>query len=51
MSMTRQDRQKLVLELYKQGKNTREIAKEVRMSFRDIGPILNKADEAQVFLC
>jgi hypothetical protein len=47
MSMTRQDRQKLVLELYKQGKNIREIAKEVRMSFRDIGPILNKADEAQ----
>jgi predicted transcriptional regulator len=47
MSMTRQDRQKLVLELYKQGKNIREIAKEARMSFRDIRPILNKADEAQ----
>jgi predicted transcriptional regulator len=45
MSMTRQDRQKLVLDLYNQGKNIREIAQEVRMSFRDIGSILNKADE------
>ena len=42
--MTRQDRQKLVLDLYNQGKNIREIAKEARMSFRDIGAILNKAD-------
>jgi hypothetical protein len=47
MSMTRQDRQKLVLDLYKQGKSIREIAQEARMSFRDIGSILNKADEAQ----
>ena len=37
-----------VLGLYhNQGKTTREIAKEARMSFRDIGAILNKADEAQ----
>jgi transposase len=47
MSITKQDRQKLVLELYKQGKSIREIAQEARMSFRDIGSILNKADEAQ----
>ena len=46
MSMTRQERQRLVLDLYhNQGKNIREIAKEARMSFRDIGSILNKADE------
>src|ERR1051325_5878593 len=31
-----------VLELYDQGKNTREIAKELRMSLSDIGFILKK---------
>src|SRR5918992_2932723 len=40
--MTRQERERLVLNLYNQGKTIREIAKEVRMSFRDIGVILNK---------
>jgi transposase len=39
---TRQERERLVLDLYNQGKTIREIAKEVRMSFRDIGVILNK---------
>jgi hypothetical protein len=34
-----------VLDLYNQGKSTREIAEEVRMSFRDIRAILNKAIE------
>jgi hypothetical protein len=43
--MTRQERERLVLEFYNQGKTIREIAKEVRMSFRDIGAILNKAVE------
>jgi transposase len=43
--MTRQERERLVLDLYNQGKTIREIAKEVRMSFRDIGAILNKALE------
>jgi hypothetical protein len=43
--LTRQEREKLVLELYNQGKTIREIAKEARMSFRDIGVILNKAIE------
>jgi transposase len=47
MSIIRQDRQKLVLDLYNQGKNIREIAQEVRMSFRDIGTILNKANEGR----
>ena len=38
MSIIRQERQKLVLDLYyNQGKNIREIAQEARMSFRDIG--------------
>jgi transposase len=46
MSIIRQDRQKLVLDLYyNQGKTIRDIAKEARMSLRDIGSILNKADE------
>ena len=40
--MTRQERERRVLELYNQGKTIREIAKEARMSFRDIGVILNK---------
>src|ERR687898_963888 len=43
--MTRQEKERLVLELYNQGKTIREIAKEARMSFRDIGVILNKAVE------
>ena len=48
MSITRQERENAVLDLYyNQGKNIREIAQEVRMSFRDIEPILKKADEAQ----
>jgi len=46
MSMTRQERERAVLDLYhNQGKTIRDIAKEIRMSFRDIGSILNKADE------
>jgi septal ring factor EnvC (AmiA/AmiB activator) len=48
MSMTRQEREGAVLDLYhNQGKTIRDIAKELRMSFRDIGSILNKADEAR----
>jgi hypothetical protein len=45
---TRQERERAVLDLYhNQRKTIRDIAKEARMSFRDIGAILNKADEAQ----
>src|SRR6188472_1918696 len=48
MPMTRQERERAVLDLYhNQGKTIRDISKELRMSFRDIGAILNKADEAQ----
>ena len=36
------ERESQVIELYDQGKNTREIAKELRMSLRDIGFILKK---------
>ena len=43
--ITRQDRERLVLDLYNHGKTIREIAKEARMSFRDIGAILNKVVE------
>jgi len=43
--MTRQERERLVLELYNQGKTYREISKEARISPRDIGVILNKAVE------
>src|SRR5918996_643732 len=42
--LTRQERERLVLDLYyNQGKTYREIAKEARISPRDIGVILNKA--------
>ncbi|MBV9179622.1 MAG: response regulator transcription factor [Nitrososphaeraceae archaeon] len=36
------ERERTVLELYNQGKTTREIAKEQRLSLRDIGFILKK---------
>ena len=38
-------KRKACLDLYTQGKSTREIAEEARMSFRHIGVILNKAME------
>jgi predicted transcriptional regulator len=41
--LTRQEKERLVLEQYNQGKTIRDIAKELRMSFRDIGAILKKA--------
>ena len=43
--LTRQEREKLVLDLYNQGKTYREIAKEARISPRDIGIILSKVIE------
>jgi DNA invertase Pin-like site-specific DNA recombinase len=43
--MTRQERERLVRELYNQGNTYREIAKEARISPRDIGVILNKVVE------
>jgi hypothetical protein len=40
--LTRQEKERLVINLYNQGKTIREISKEVRISFRDIGAILRK---------
>jgi transcriptional regulator len=45
MPLSRQQRERFVLELYNQGKSTREIAQEARMSFSAIGAILKKATE------
>ncbi len=45
MLLGRQEKERLVVDLYNQGKTIREIAKEARMSFRDIGVILNKTLE------
>jgi hypothetical protein len=47
MLLSRQQRERLVLDLYNQGKNTRDIAHEVGISFRDIGAILKKATQEQ----
>src|SRR5690242_17437412 len=44
--MLNSEREKLVVDLYNQGKNVREIAQEARMLFRDIGAILKKAKDA-----
>jgi len=41
--LTRQEKERLVLDLYSQNKTYREIAKEVRICPRDIGIILKKA--------
>jgi SHS2 domain-containing protein len=43
--LTRQERERLVLDLYEQGKTYREIANEARISPYDIGVILNKVIE------
>jgi hypothetical protein len=43
--LTRQERERLVRDLYNQGKIYREISREARISPRDIGVILNKAVE------
>src|SRR5215207_7929766 len=45
--LTRHEKEQLVLELYNQGKTYHEIAKEARISLRDIGPILNKSGVEQ----
>jgi predicted transcriptional regulator len=45
--LTRQEKERLVLDLYNQGKTYREIAKEARMCPRDIGVIVNKAVKEQ----
>jgi DNA invertase Pin-like site-specific DNA recombinase len=45
--LTRKEKEKLVVDLYKQGLTYAQIAKEVHVSLRDIAPILNKTGEYQ----
>jgi hypothetical protein len=45
--LTRLERDQMVLDLYNQGRTIRDIAKEVRMSFRDIGAVLKKEEEKE----
>jgi hypothetical protein len=40
--LSREEREQYVIQLYKENKSVREIAKLVHMSFRDIGAITNK---------
>ena len=46
--LTRQERKRLVLKLYNQGKTKRETARDARMSFRDTEVILNKAVKEKI---
>jgi hypothetical protein len=41
--LTRQEKERLVIDLYNQGMSIREISKRARMSFRDIGAVLKKS--------
>ena len=43
MILTRLEKEQLVLDLHNQGKGTREIAREVKISFSQIGAILKRA--------
>jgi DNA-binding NarL/FixJ family response regulator len=45
--LTRQERERLILELCNQGKTYHEISKEARISPCDIGVILNKIIEVK----
>jgi hypothetical protein len=45
MILTREEKERLVLDLYNQGRTYREIAKEARISPRDIGIIVRKAEQ------
>ena len=47
--LTRQERERLVLDLYNQGKTYREISKEARISPRDIGVILNNEVQEKTY--
>jgi DNA invertase Pin-like site-specific DNA recombinase len=47
MILTKHEKEKLVLNLYNQGKTYKQIAKEARVSVRDIKPILEKAERAR----
>jgi hypothetical protein len=47
MILTREEKEKLVLDLYNQGKSTREISQIAHISFRDIGFIIDKKEEKE----
>jgi transposase len=47
VGLTRKEKEKLVVELFRQGMTYAQIAKEAHVSLRDIGPILNKTGEYQ----
>jgi hypothetical protein len=47
MVLTREGKEKLVLDLYNEGKITREIAQIAHMPFRDIGFIIYKKEKEQ----
>ena len=49
--MNREEKRQLVCRLYKEGKTMREIAKEVHMSFGDIGYITKKENEEKAPKC
>ncbi len=44
MVLTRKEKEDMVIELHRQGKGTRDIAREVRMSF---GPIIRKETQGR----
>ena len=45
MILTRQEKEKMILDLYNQGKTYKEISEIVRVSPRDIKPVLAKAEK------
>lgn len=45
MVLTRQEKEKLILDLYNQGKTYQQIAGIARVSVRDIKPVLEKAEK------
>ena len=47
MVLTRNQKKELVIKLYIEGKTTRDIAKEVRISLRDIGIIIREYNKSQ----
>ena len=47
MVLTREEKEKFVLDLYNQGKCTRQIAQIAHMSFRDISAIIDKKREGE----
>jgi hypothetical protein len=45
MVLTRQEKEKLILDLYNQGKTYKQIAVEARVSLRDINPVIKRAEK------